>query len=99
MHSGKGEHFSINDMTVSKYVFPSLSTVKVYTEVMGETAVDTLLERMNGRTIRKKILSQRNWSYERVRRFDWFLVRCSKASKLALYDLMLRIFQLLRTDS
>lgn len=47
--------FGINDMTVSRYVFPSLSTVKVYTEVMGETAVDTLLERINGRRIAKKI--------------------------------------------
>lgn len=46
--------FSINDMAVSKYVYPSLSTVKVYTEVMGETAVDTLLERLNGRRIAKK---------------------------------------------
>ncbi|WP_284036859.1 LacI family DNA-binding transcriptional regulator [Neobacillus sp. 114] len=45
----------INDISVSKYVFPALSTVKVYTEQMGETAVDTLLERNEGRTIAKKI--------------------------------------------
>ncbi len=46
----------INDMSISKYVYPSLSTVKVFTEEMGEAAVDTLLERLDGRTIAKKIL-------------------------------------------
>ncbi|MFD1037217.1 LacI family DNA-binding transcriptional regulator [Virgibacillus byunsanensis] len=45
----------LNDMSVSKYVYPSLSTIKVYTEVMGETAVDTLIERIEGRSIPKKI--------------------------------------------
>ncbi|MCL6573750.1 MAG: LacI family DNA-binding transcriptional regulator [Bacillus sp. (in: Bacteria)] len=45
----------VNDISVSKYVFPSLSTVKVYTELMGETAVDTLLERIEGRKTAKKI--------------------------------------------
>ncbi|WP_040205199.1 LacI family DNA-binding transcriptional regulator [Neobacillus jeddahensis] len=45
----------VNDISISKYVFPSLSTVKVYTEIMGETAVDTLLERIAGRKIAKKI--------------------------------------------
>ncbi|MEQ2525098.1 LacI family DNA-binding transcriptional regulator [Bacillaceae bacterium CLA-AA-H227] len=45
----------VDDLSVSKYVFPPLSTVKVYTEVMGETAVDTLLERLSGRKISKKI--------------------------------------------
>ncbi|GHH99534.1 LacI family DNA-binding transcriptional regulator [Neobacillus kokaensis] len=45
----------VNDVSVSKYVFPSLSTVKVYTELMGGTAVDTLLERMEGRNTAKKI--------------------------------------------
>ena len=45
----------INDMTVSKYMYPSLSTIRVYTEVMGATAVDILLERMNGRKIAKKV--------------------------------------------
>lgn len=45
----------INDISVSKYVFPPLSTVKVHTEVMGETAVDTILERIAGRQIAKKI--------------------------------------------
>ncbi|GAA0591432.1 LacI family DNA-binding transcriptional regulator [Virgibacillus siamensis] len=45
----------INDMSISKYVYPSLSTIKVYTELMGETAVDTLIERFEGRSIPKKI--------------------------------------------
>ena len=45
----------VNDISVSKYVFPPLSTVKVHTELMGETAVDTLLERIEGRIIAKKI--------------------------------------------
>jgi LacI family transcriptional regulator len=46
----------VNDISISKYVFPTLSTVKVYTELMGETAVDTLLERIEGRKTAKKIL-------------------------------------------
>ena len=45
----------VNDISISKYVFPALSTVKVYTELMGETAVGTLLERIEGRKIAKKI--------------------------------------------
>lgn len=45
----------VNDISISKYVFPSLSTVKVYTEQMGEAAVDTLLERIDGRKTAKKI--------------------------------------------
>lgn len=45
----------INDISVSKYMYPPLSTIRVYTELMGETAVDTLVERLEGRTIAKKI--------------------------------------------
>lgn len=45
----------INDMSISKYIYPSLSTVKVYTELMGETAVDTLVEQIDGREIAKTI--------------------------------------------
>ncbi|MFL6561465.1 MAG: LacI family DNA-binding transcriptional regulator [Bacillus sp. (in: firmicutes)] len=45
----------VNDISISKYVYPALSTVKVYTEIMGETAVDTLLERIAGRKTAKKI--------------------------------------------
>ncbi|MFD2211320.1 LacI family DNA-binding transcriptional regulator [Virgibacillus halophilus] len=46
----------LNDISVSKYIYPSLSTIKVYTEVMGESAVDALVERFEGRKIAKKIL-------------------------------------------
>lgn len=46
----------VNDISVSKYVYPPLSTVKVYTELMGETAVDLLLEQMTERKISKKVI-------------------------------------------
>ncbi|WP_163100127.1 LacI family DNA-binding transcriptional regulator [Peribacillus alkalitolerans] len=46
----------VNDISITKYVFPSLSTVKVDTESMGETAVDTLMERIEGRKTSKKIM-------------------------------------------
>ena len=46
----------VNDISVSKYVFPALSTVKIFTELMGETAVDLLLERMTERQIAKKVI-------------------------------------------
>ncbi|MFV9511250.1 LacI family DNA-binding transcriptional regulator [Tepidibacillus sp. LV47] len=46
----------INDISISKYIFPSLTTLKVYTELMGETAVDLLLERIAGRKVAKKII-------------------------------------------
>lgn len=45
----------INDISVSKYIFPSLTTLKVHTELMGETAVDLLVERNEGRKIAKKV--------------------------------------------
>ncbi|WP_347548713.1 LacI family DNA-binding transcriptional regulator [Pseudalkalibacillus hwajinpoensis] len=45
----------VNDISVSKYVYPALSTVKVYTELMGETAVGLLMERISGRKIAKKV--------------------------------------------
>ncbi|WP_445002586.1 LacI family DNA-binding transcriptional regulator [Exiguobacterium alkaliphilum] len=47
---------SINDISVSKYVYPALSTVHVHTETMGETSVDLLLERLGGRKIGKKVV-------------------------------------------
>jgi LacI family transcriptional regulator len=46
----------VNDISVSKYVYPPLSTVKVFTELMGETAVDLLLERLSDRQIAKKVI-------------------------------------------
>lgn len=45
----------LNDITISKYTYPSLSTIRVYTEEMGKTAVNTLIERLEGRTITKSI--------------------------------------------
>lgn len=45
----------INDISVSKYMYPALSSVRVYTEVMGEAAVDTMVERFAGRKIAKTV--------------------------------------------
>ncbi|SDO39164.1 LacI family DNA-binding transcriptional regulator [Alkalicoccus daliensis] len=46
----------VNDITVSKYVYPPLSTVKIYTELMGETAVDLISEQINEkRNVAKKV--------------------------------------------
>ncbi|WAA09270.1 LacI family DNA-binding transcriptional regulator [Fervidibacillus albus] len=45
----------LNDISVSKYVFPPLTTLKVHTELMGETAVDLLMERITGRKVAKKV--------------------------------------------
>jgi len=48
---------SFNDIPTSKYAVPPLSTVRVHTEFMGITAVDLLLERINGnRSIPKKVV-------------------------------------------
>ncbi|WP_122630762.1 LacI family DNA-binding transcriptional regulator [Lucifera butyrica] len=46
----------INDISISRYTYPALSTVKVYTELMGETAVDLLVERFRDRNIAKKVI-------------------------------------------
>jgi LacI family transcriptional regulator len=46
----------VNDISISQYVSPALSTVKVYTELMGETAVDLLIENFNGRSVSKKVV-------------------------------------------
>lgn len=46
-----------DDICTAQFLTPSLTTTKVYTDFMGETAVDTLLERLkNGRTMSKKIV-------------------------------------------
>ncbi|MDK2917864.1 MAG: LacI family transcriptional regulator [Candidatus Petromonas sp.] len=46
-----------NDIPTAKYFVPPLSTVKVYTEFMGATAVGLLLERINeNREIPKKVV-------------------------------------------
>lgn len=45
-----------DDIATAKYIIPALSTIKIYTEFMGETAVETIVERINTRReIAKKI--------------------------------------------
>jgi LacI family transcriptional regulator len=46
----------INDIPTAQYTFPPLTSVKFYSEFMGETAVDLLRERLEGRTIPKKVV-------------------------------------------
>ncbi len=45
-----------NDIPTAKYTFPPLTTLHVHTEFMGETAVDLLKERFDGRKISKKVI-------------------------------------------
>lgn len=48
---------SFNDIASSAYLIPALTTSKVYTEYMGEAAVDLLMERLDGnREYRKKVI-------------------------------------------
>lgn len=45
-----------NDTGIAKYILPSLSSVRVHTDLMGETGAELLLERIEAdRTISKKI--------------------------------------------
>lgn len=47
----------LNDTSIAKFVYPALSTIKVHTEMMGETAVSLLLERMkDDRSVPKKVV-------------------------------------------
>ncbi|ERJ13106.1 LacI family DNA-binding transcriptional regulator [Haloplasma contractile] len=45
-----------NDISTAQFTFPPLTTMKVYTEFMGESAVDLIFERLNGREIAKKVM-------------------------------------------
>ena len=46
-----------DDIATTQYLTPSLTTVKVYTEFMGKTALDTIMERLKeGRILSKKIV-------------------------------------------
>ncbi len=46
-----------DDICTAKFLTPSLTTIKVFTDHMGSIAVETLLERMRtGREIAKKIV-------------------------------------------
>lgn len=52
----KVEVIGFNDISVAKYVYPTLSTVKVYTELMGEVGFDLLMDRIESdRQAAKKI--------------------------------------------
>ncbi|MDQ1143944.1 LacI family transcriptional regulator [Bacillus sp. SORGH_AS 510] len=45
-----------NDISSAQYMVPPLTTVKLFTEIMGETAVDLLLEKINTkRNVSKKV--------------------------------------------
>ena len=51
---------SFNDISVAQFLNPPLSTVRLPSEEIGETAVDLLMERMQGREIAKRsILASR----------------------------------------
>lgn len=47
---------SFNDIPVAQFLGPPLSTVKIPAEVIGETAVDLLVERLIGRDVAKKVI-------------------------------------------
>lgn len=47
---------SFNDIPVAQFLAPPLSTVKIPAELIGETAVDLLLERLSGREVAKKVI-------------------------------------------
>ncbi|BAB05946.1 LacI family DNA-binding transcriptional regulator [Halalkalibacterium halodurans] len=47
---------SFNDNEMAQFVDPPLTTVKVFTEQMGEMAVQLLLDRLNGRTLPLKVV-------------------------------------------
>ncbi|KAB8125866.1 LacI family DNA-binding transcriptional regulator [Gracilibacillus oryzae] len=46
----------INDISVSKYIYPALTTVRIEKELMGKTAIELLVERLREeRSIAKKV--------------------------------------------
>ncbi|WP_071130306.1 LacI family DNA-binding transcriptional regulator [Enterococcus timonensis] len=46
----------INDLAISRYVTPALTTVKVFTEEMGEIGFDTLHQRIENSSIGRRII-------------------------------------------
>ncbi len=46
---------SFNDISVAQFLHPPLSTIRLPSEEIGETAVDLLMERAQGRTIGKQV--------------------------------------------
>lgn len=47
---------SFNDIKMARYINPPLTTVKIYTEEMGKSAVKLLCEQINGREIPVKLI-------------------------------------------
>ncbi|SOC82687.1 transcriptional regulator, LacI family [Ensifer adhaerens] len=47
---------SFNDIPVSQFLNPPLSTVRIRSESIGETAVDLLIERLSGRDYAKRVI-------------------------------------------
>lgn len=47
---------SFNDIPVSQFLNPPLSTVRIRSESIGETAVDLLVERLSGRDYAKRVI-------------------------------------------
>ena len=46
-----------NDTSIAKHVFPTLSSVRIHTEIMGEVSVELLLERLETeRQVAKKVI-------------------------------------------
>lgn len=46
-----------NDTSVAKHIFPTLSSVRIHTELMGEASVELLLEKLEtGRQVAKKLI-------------------------------------------
>ena len=46
-----------NDISIAQYMSPPLTTVKIYTDFMGETTVSLLMERIrDGRKLSKKVI-------------------------------------------
>ncbi|GAE92011.1 galactose operon repressor [Gracilibacillus boraciitolerans JCM 21714] len=46
----------INDISISKYVYPSLTSIRIEKELMGKTAVNLMMERLrDDRQICKKV--------------------------------------------
>jgi len=53
---GRVSIIGVDDISISKFVYPALSTVRIETELMGETAVDLVMERITtDRKIAKKV--------------------------------------------
>lgn len=47
---------SFNDISVARFMNPPLTTVRLPAEEIGETAVDMLLEQVNGRNVPKRVI-------------------------------------------